>query len=184
MSEKNPSILSAEDVAELRSHFESITQNMRWALANGTSLEGLKTILVGMGFPKELVETKIEKERVQLRREAALDRDFEAANMWTRLELIFTIAMREGDLKTALEVVKERARLTGAAMFVKYSSGEPNRVPSEFEKALDEIGGPEREILRQEMEKKVLARAKEMREKDAAEKKKHAVDNENPKRSQ
>jgi hypothetical protein len=63
-------------------------------------------------------------------------------------------------------VLRERAHFTGATQFVKYSSGESNRVPSEFEKALDEIGGMERERHRQE----IIAQARKMREKDVAEK--------------
>jgi len=171
VSEENPTNLSPEKLAEIHSVAANIVQYVRQALATGISLEFLKTALVkNMGLSKDMVETMIEKIRDRLRREATVDLDFEVDSTLTRLELVFNLAMRENDYKTALDVIRERARFTGAAAGVRVSSRQPKRVPSAFDKALDEIGGPERELLRQEMEKKVLARANEMREKDAAEK--------------
>lgn len=167
MSEELPTNISPERMAEIRSAVESAHQAMRQALALGTSPDLLKEALVkGMGLSEEQVEAIIKEHRDQLKREASVDRDLEVANMLTCLTLLYNLAMQEGDYKTALNVLRERAHFTGATQFVKYSSGESNRLPSEFEKALDEIGGMERERHRQE----IVAQARKMREKDVAEK--------------
>ena len=171
MSDENLVELSPEQLAEISRATTEINQHIRETLAVGGSLELLTSALVNiLGFPKDLVATLIEQRRNSLKREASVDRDFEVANTLARLDLLFTLAIRENDRKTALAVVRERTQFTGAAGFVKYATSEPSRKPSEFDRAWDEIGGAERYRLLQEVEKKALARADEMRKKDAAEK--------------
>lgn len=181
MSAEHHVNLSAEQIASAREFVKKLTGLIREAIAanDRDGLELLKATYGGMGGSEDALDARIKEEEDRLKREAAIiDGELEVANILTRLELLFSLAMRDGDYKTALQVVQERAKFTGAAQHVRFSSRERRQPPSEFEKAMEDIGPVERERLRMEMEEKLYAAAKQKRENVAA-KTKLGADNEN-----
>lgn len=124
------------------------TQAYRDGLVLGLPMDWIRDSLVRSGeCSREVADRLLDEVRNELKERTMIYRDLEVATTLERLETLYSLNMQKGDFRNALEVVRERARFTRAADFVKFTSCEEKRAekPSELQKAITDLGPVGRE---------------------------------------
>ncbi len=150
MTEKKTPEFPAETNVAAKAREWKATQAYRDGLLLGLPADRIRDSLVRSGeCSREVADRLLDEVRDELRKHTAVYRDLEVATTLERLELLYSLLMQKGDYRNVLEVVRERARFTRAAEFVKFTSCEEKRSaePSEFSKKIEALGPVGREHL-------------------------------------